>query len=299
MTGTKVVFPPVGPWDELTHLRLTEEHGIATWGGVPAQFWRMLEHPRFDEFDTSSVGVIGGGGAVFSPELFRLMAQKVPTARVGAGYGMSETFGSGARLGGVTLETHPASVGLIEPLCEIEIRDPAGQALPDGEVGEICIRGASVFLGYWGDAEASAASLDAARWYLTGDYGRFSDGVLQLESRMRDLIIRAGENIYPIEIENRLIEHPDIAEACVIGVPHHQLGQEVAAVVVVRPSGAVDAAAVTSWAAETLAGFKVPAHVIFRPELPYNVTGKVLKSEVERDIEGWLADRSTDSGLTS
>ena len=136
----------------------------------------------------------------------------------------------------------------------MEIRDPHGRALPDGEVGEICIRGASVFLGYWGDPEASAEAIDDDRWYRTGDYGRFSGDVLQLESRMRDLILRGGENIYPIEIENRLVEHPSIAEACVIGVPHHQLGHEVAAVVViVHESQALGPEDVRAWVAETLA----------------------------------------------
>ena len=287
--GTRLVFPPVGQWDEITHLRLTEQHHVGGWTGVPAQFWRLLEHPRFDEFDTSSVIQVGGGGAVFTPDLFRLMAEKLPQARVGAGYGMSETFGSAARLGGLTLETHPASVGTVEPLCELEIRDPAGTVLDDDEVGEICIRGASVFLGYWGDDEATAEALDEHRWYRTGDYGRFTDGVLQLESRMRDLIIRGGENIYPIEIENRLAEHPAVAEACVVGVPHHQLGQEVAAVLVLHPDATLEPQEVQTWAAESLATYKVPAYVLFRDELPYNATGKVVKRDVEDEVREALA----------
>ena len=235
--GQKMVFPPVGKWDEVTHLQLTQDHHVGGWSGVPTQFWRLLEHPRFEEFDTTSVLSLGGGGATFPPELFKLVARKMPWARFGVGYGMSETLGSGSRLGGVNLETHPASVGSVEPLCEIQIRGADDQVLPDGEVGEICIRGACVFLGYWDNPTASAEVLDDQRWYRTGDFGRFHDGVLQLESRMRDLIIRGGENIYPIEIENRLIEHPSVSEVCVVGLPHHLLGQEVAAVVVVREGG--------------------------------------------------------------
>ena len=240
-TGQKMVFPPVGKWDELTHLQLTQDHHVGAWSGVPTQLWRLLEHPRFDEFDTTSVMTIGGGGAVFAPELMRLAAKKMPWARFGVGYGMSETMGSGSRLGGVTMESHPASVGTVEPLCEIQIRGADDQPVPDGEVGEICIRGACVFLGYWDNPKASAEALDDQRWYRTGDFGRFHDGVLQLESRMRDLIIRGGENIYPIEIENRLVEHPAISQASVVGVAHHQLGQEVAAVIVApRGRGARD-----------------------------------------------------------
>jgi acyl-CoA synthetase (AMP-forming)/AMP-acid ligase II len=197
---------------------------------------------------------------------------------------MSETMGSGSRLGGVTMDTHPASVGAVEPLCEIQIRDAEDRPLPDGEVGEICIRGACVFLGYWDNAGATADALDDQRWYRTGDYGTFHDGVLQLESRMRDLIIRGGENIYPIEIENRLVEHVAISQACVVGVPHHQLGQEVAAVVVVHEEAEIDVAEVQDWVRAELAGYKVPTHVLFRPELPYNATGKVLKNVVEDDV---------------
>jgi acyl-CoA synthetase (AMP-forming)/AMP-acid ligase II len=283
-TGQKMVFAPAGRWDEVTHLRLTEEHHVGAWSGVPTQFWRLLEHPRFEEFDVTSVANIGGGGAVFAPELFALAAKKMPWARFGVGYGMSETLGSGSRLGGVTLDTHPASVGTVEPLCEIQIRDGDDRPLPDGEVGQICIRGVCVFLGYWNDPEATAACLDDDRWYRTGDFGRFADGVLMLESRMRDLIIRGGENIYPIEIENRLVEHPAIAQACVVGVAHHQLGQEVAAVVVRQPGALLDADDVRAWVAATLASYKVPAHVVFRDDLPYNATGKVLKHQVEAGL---------------
>lgn len=280
-TGQKMVFPPVGKWDELTHLQLTQDHHVGAWSAVPTQLWRLLEHPRFEEFDTTSVMTIGGGGAVFPPELIRLANKKMPWARFGVGYGMSETMGSGSRLGGVTMESHPASVGTVEPLCEIQIRSADDQPLPDGQVGEICIRGACVFLGYWDNPKATGEALDDDRWYRTGDFGRFHDGVLQLESRMRDLIIRGGENIYPIEIENRLVEHPAISQASVVGVAHHQLGQEVAAVVVLHPGEQLDADEVRGWVAAELASYKVPAHVLFQPELPYNATGKVLKNQVE------------------
>ena len=290
-TGSKLVFPPVGAWSETTHLQLTQEHRVGAWSAVPTQFWRLLEHPDFDTYDTSSVMTIGGGGAVYSPELLRLMARKMPQARIGVGYGMSETFGSGARLGGVTMETHPASVGTVETMCELEIRGEDGQVVPDGEVGEINIRGAVVFLGYWDNPEATAKVLDERRWYATGDYGRMVDGVLFLESRMRDMIIRGGENIYPIEIEHRLEEHPDIAEVAVVGVPHHQLGQEVAAVIVRKPDATITDQDVREWVAAALAKYKVPTHVVFRDDLPYNATGKVLKHILEADI---VADLDAD-----
>jgi acyl-CoA synthetase (AMP-forming)/AMP-acid ligase II len=163
----------------------------------------------------------------------------------------------------------------------VQVRDAEGAVLPEGEVGEIHIRGASVFLGYWQDPVATAAALTRDRWYRTGDYGRIRDGVLYLETRIRDLIVRGGENIYPIEIEYRLLEHPAVADACVIGVPHQVLGQEVKAFVVTVPGRSLSAQEVRDWAAGTLAAFKVPAHVAFVESLPYTETGKVMKRLLE------------------
>ena len=157
----------------------------------------------------------------------RVLNEKIPTAQLSNGYGMSESMGAGTLLSGARYVTHRESVGVRRiPTIEIQIRDDDRTVLPEGEVGEICLRGAVVFLGYWDDPEATAAVLDDERWYHTGDYGRIDDGVLWLESRMRDLILRGGENIYPMEIEHRLIEHPDIADAAVIGVdaPHPRAG---------------------------------------------------------------------------
>ena len=163
---------------------------------------------------------------------------------------------------------------------EIEIRDEHGRPLPDGDIGEIWARGAQVFVGYWSDEAATAAALDAGRWYATGDFGRINDGHLYLESRLRDLIIRGGENIYPIEIENRLVEHPAIAEAAVVGVPHPQLGQEVKAVCVRRAGTDLDAEDVRQWVAERHARYKVPTIVEFRDALPRTDTGKVRKTDL-------------------
>jgi acyl-CoA synthetase (AMP-forming)/AMP-acid ligase II len=287
--GSRIVVPPVGAWDEETFLRLTQDYRVSGWSCVPTQLWRLVEYPGLSAFDLSSVQTVGGGGAVYSPELFRTLAEKLPQARIGCGYGMSETLGSGTRLGGVLVTTHPASVGAVEPLAELQIRDEDGNPLPDGEVGEICIKGPMVFLGYWDNPEATAKALDSQRWYRTGDYGHFVDGILFLESRMRDMIIRGGENIYPIEIENRLVEHPDIADACVVGIDHKVLGQEVAAVIVAREGASIDADAVRAWVSQALAAYKVPSHVVFRNELPYNATGKVVKHEVEDDVAAELA----------
>ena len=155
--------------------------------------------------------------------------------------------------------------------------------LPEGRIGEIFLRSPSVFLGYWDDPAATRAALDEDRWYRTGDFGRIAGGLLYLESRRRDLILRGGENIYPIEIENRLIEHPDIDDAAVIGVDHPELGQELKAFVVPRPGTPLAAEQVRAWCAAALAAYKVPARLEFRASLPYTETGKLMKHELERE----------------
>jgi acyl-CoA synthetase (AMP-forming)/AMP-acid ligase II len=250
---------------------------------VPTQFWRLLRHPDLGAYDLSSVVTVGGGGAVFPPELVRELHARFPRVRLGNGYGMSETVGLGTQTGGDLFVTMPESVGPAQPTVEVQIRDEYGTVLPEGQTGEICLRSPSVFLGYWNDPAATSAALDEDRWYRTGDYGRVSGGLLFLESRRRDMILRGGENIYPIEIENRLIEHPDIDEAAVIGVDHSELGQEPRAFVVPRPGSDLTEEQVRTWCAAVLAPFKVPASVEFRTALPYTETGKLMKQQLEQE----------------
>jgi acyl-CoA synthetase (AMP-forming)/AMP-acid ligase II len=282
--GIKLVFPPPGRWDETEHLRLTQEHGITSWSGVPTLLWRMLEHPDIDSFDLSTLRTIGVGGAMLPTELVRVIADRLPGVAVTNGYGMTESTGNGTRAVGAVLLDDPGTVGSPEPGVEIQIREPDGvTSTRDGDVGEIHVRGAGVFLGYWNDPEASAAVLDAGRWYRSGDFGRIEHGRLHLESRLRDLIIRGGENIYPLEIENRLVEHPAIDEAAVIGVDHPRLGQEVKAVVVTHDGATMTLDDVQRWVGETLAAFKVPAHLEVRESLPTTASGKVMKQVLEAE----------------
>ncbi len=281
--GQTLVLAPPGRWDETVHLELTERHGVTTWSIVPTQLWRLVDHPRLLEFDLSELNTIGGGGASFAPELLRRTAERIPHAATAlrVGYGMTETSGTVSMLQPPAPDGQSDSVGTAVAATEIEIRDADGAPVTDGEVGQIWARGAQVFLGYWNDPGATAAALDGDRWYASGDFGRIDDGYLHLESRLRDLIIRGGENIYPIEIENRLVEHPAIAEAAVIGAPHDTLGQVVKAVVVLREGETATDDDVRRWVGAEHAKFKVPAIVEFRTELPRNDTGKVLKTLLE------------------
>jgi acyl-CoA synthetase (AMP-forming)/AMP-acid ligase II len=194
---------------------------------------------------------------------------------------MTETNGLGTSLQPPFTYSHPESVGRPSAGVEVEVRDPAtGAAVGEGETGEVCLRTAASLLCYWDNEAATAGALDEQRWYRTGDFGYIRDGLLFLEGRRHDLIIRGGENIYPAEIENRLVEHPDIAEVAVVGVDHPTLGQEVKAFVVVAPGGTMTEADVRDWTAAALASFKVPAHVAFVASLPRNAMGKVLRAQL-------------------
>ena len=276
-----------GRYDAEQVLRLTEEHGIARWGGVTTQLWRLVEHPRLADYDTSSVVGIGGGGSVWSPELQETCRTALPHARVSVsiGYGLTESSGLATSAADDVLRDHPDSVGYPLPTVGVRITDDDGRELDEGAVGNVCLSGPMITPGYWNDPAATAGAIRDG-WLRTGDYGYVRDGLLHLVSRRSDLIIRGGENIYPTEIEQRLDAHPSVSESAVVGVEHRELGQEVKAVVVVDGEHpATDLVGeLESWVAATLADIKVPAHWELRTEpLPRNATGKILKQVVQGD----------------
>jgi acyl-CoA synthetase (AMP-forming)/AMP-acid ligase II len=278
LIGQTVAYPPPGRWDPEVQLEMTQKFGASAWSLVPTQLWRLLDHPRFDEFDLSTLRRVGGGGATFQPELWRHVKEKLPQLdRMGTGYGMSETCGAGTHQDGRAAEEHPDAVGAPCPGYSISVRDPDGEMVDVGTVGEIWLRGPCNLLRYWENDEATARSLDADRWYHTGELGHIADGLLYLDGRGPELIIRGGENVYPIEIENRLIEHPAVAEAAVIGVPDRVLGEEIKAFVVLHPGPPLELQALQEWVAAALARFKVPAAMEVVESLPHNAAGKVMK----------------------
>ena len=286
LTGAKVVHPPPGRWREDVHLELTERHRVTSWSPlVPTQLWRLLRWPELDRYDLRSVRGVAGGSTIWPPELLRALEARLPWIRPGLalGYGSTETNGLGTMLRQPDSFDHPDSVGRASPGVEVEIRDQiTGEPVGENAVGEICLRTGSLFAGYWNDDRATNEAIDAGGWYRTGDLGRLQGGFLHLEGRCSELIIRGGENVYPVEIENRLAEHPSIAEVAVVGVDHPTLGQEVKAFVV-PVDRSLTADDVRQWAAAALAPFKVPAHVEFRDAMPYNAAGKIVKQQL---IEG-------------
>ncbi|RMF17633.1 MAG: long-chain fatty acid--CoA ligase [Candidatus Dadabacteria bacterium] len=262
---------------------LIERYRIKSWGYTETLLRRLLEAPDIDKHDLSSLAVIGGGGSPIPAALQDKARTTIPSAAAtfGVGYGQTEC-GSLATLNpGPELAAHPDSVGRPVPTVQIEIRDETGKPVEDGVEGEIWVRSPMVMPGYWNDPEETAAVLSEDGWLRTGDWGAIRGGRLYIASRKRDLILRGGENVYPAEIEARLLEHPQVAEAAVVGVDSAEFGQEVKAVIVLAPGQQPDVDALRDWCAETLAYFKVPTHWEIRNEpLPRNAVGKVLKHEL-------------------
>jgi len=292
-TGTKTVWT-TGRFDPGKILRLTLAEGITRWSGMTTQLWRLIEHPEFDPETFRQVRATGGGGSAFSPELQRALREKLPYAAhdFNVGYGLTECSGLCAMASADMLFAHPDTAGRTIPGNDVAIFDDDGRRLPDGDDGNICVRGPNVMLGYWRDPAATAEAFFADGWLRTGDIGRTQAGLLYLASRKRDLIIRGGENVYPLEIEHRIEEHPDVAEVAVVGMDHRTLGQEVKAVVVPRAGRSVTPKQVQDWVAGMLAYYKVPAHVEVRTApLPRNATGKILKRLLLGEAEKASTDR--------
>jgi len=270
----------VGRFDPVRAMQIIERERVTGWGAMNTVVWRMMRHPEFGKYDLSSLRNIGNGGAPTPPELQRQVREHFPAIGLGLGhgYGSTESTALATIINGEEWQQHPESVGQPLPTVDIEIRDPEGLPLAEGEEGEVCIRSPLVMLRYWNRPAETAETIAPGRWLRTGDIGRMSGGRLYLASRKRDLILRGAENVYPVEIENRLAEHAGIEEVAVVGVKHEELGQEVKAIVVPRPGARLDPGELAAFVAEKLAYFKVPAHwEIRRDPLPRNAAGKVLK----------------------
>jgi acyl-CoA synthetase (AMP-forming)/AMP-acid ligase II len=285
--GLKTVWT-TGRFDPVRVMQLIEAERVTVWGPMGTMMQRVLSHPDFGRHDLSSVTQLGSGGAPLPSELLARMRDAFPNARtsVAIGYGLTESTALATINGSEELVARPDSVGRPLPTIDVEIRDADGKPVSEGAEGEIFLRGPLVMREYWRRPRETAETIGPGRWLRTGDVGRLEDGYLYINSRRRDLILRAAENIYPAEIEQALEAHDAVREAAVVGVDHPELGQEVKAIVVVpeevlRGANAerMLAEELSRWVATRLAYFKVPAHWEFRSDpLPRNATGKVLKN---------------------
>jgi len=279
-TGLKSVWL-MGRFDPAVAMRVIERERCTGWSFTETVLHRMVNHPDVARFDLSSIKTVGGGGSPVAPSLIERTRRVFPNAShsVGIGYGQTECAALATLNNGQELVDFPMSVGRPLPTVELEIRDPQGVAVPEGVEGEVCVRGPMVMPGYWRRPEATAEAITPDRWLRTGDIGRMEGGRLYLSSRKRDLIFRGGENVYPVEIEKRIEDHPDVEECAVIGVDHPELGQTVKAVLVPRPGHTVDVEDLRAWCAAELSYYKVPEEWQVRSgSLPRNAAGKIMKN---------------------
>jgi acyl-CoA synthetase (AMP-forming)/AMP-acid ligase II len=243
----------------------------------------ILQLPDVSERDLSSVRLVIGGGEKMPEPLVRRVLDAFPGVWFADAYGLTETVSGDTFNDAEHMLSKVGSVGRPVPHLEVRIVDDEGFAVPRGEVGEIALRGPKVTSGYWRDAEATARSWRNG-WFHTGDVGRLDDdGFLFVEDRKKDMIVSGGENIATPEVERVLYEHPDVVEAAVVGMSHPRWGEVPRAFVVLRPGAEPDTPALIGFCRQRLARFKVPAEVLYVPELPRTPSGKVLKRDL-RDL---------------
>ena len=277
--GSTMVLPGEA-FDPLAVLECVEAERCTALYGVPTMFIAEQEHPRFGEFDLSSLrtGIMAGSPCPI--ETMRRCVLDMHMEQVTICYGMTETSPVSTQSDvDDSVERRCTTVGRVHPHVEVKIVDPStGRTLPRGEPGELCTRGYSVMLGYWDNEEATRAAIDVARWMHTGDLATMDDaGYVNIVGRIKDMVIRGGENIYPREVEEFLHTNPAIAEVQVIGVPDPKYGEELCACVRVRPGMSVTADEVREFCRGKMAHYKVPRHVVVVEEFPMTVTGKVQK----------------------
>jgi long-chain acyl-CoA synthetase len=241
-----------------------------------------MESPSFAKYDTSSLSSVGGGGAPAPSTLVARVEDTFSHGRPSLGYGMTETNAYGPQNFGDDYLTHPASTGRVPTIVmDVDIRDESARPLPVGESGEIWMKSPTLIRGYWNKPEATDASI-VKGWLRTGDLGHISEeGFLFIEDRAKDMIIRAGENVYSAQVESAIYEHPAVYEVAVFGLSHERLGEEVAAVVMVRDGMELTSDELRHFLSTRLAAYMIPTRIAFtREPLPRNPAGKFMKREM-------------------
>lgn len=274
-----MVYPAEG-FDPLAVLQTVEAEKCTSLYGVPTMFIAELEHPEFKKIDLSSLRTGVMAGSPCPVEVMKRVISQMHMSDVEICYGMTETSPVSTQTrSDSSLEQRVGTVGVIHPHLEIKIVSPAtGKIVPIGETGELCTRGYSVMLGYWSNAEATANAIDSAHWMHTGDLAIMdTDGYINIVGRIKDMIIRGGENIYPREIEEYLYTHAKISDVQVIGVPDAKYGEEVVAWVKIKPGEQLTEDELRDYCRGQIAHYKIPRHIKFVEAFPMTVTGKVQK----------------------
>ncbi|MDP2259419.1 MAG: class I adenylate-forming enzyme family protein [Caulobacter sp.] len=285
--GGKLVL--MRKWDALEGMKLIERERVTNTGGVPTIAWQLIEHPQRADFDLSSIDGITYGGAPSAPELVRRIKEVWPNASAGNGWGMTETSATFTNNNSDDYVHRPDSCGPAPAVGEMKIMtvEAPHRELPVGEVGELWAKGPMVVKGYWNKPEATAQTFIDG-WVKTGDLARLDEeGFCFIIDRAKDMLIRGGENIYCIEVENVLYDHPAVMDAALVGIPHKTLGEEPAAVVTLKEGAHATEQELRAFVADRLAAFKVPVRVAFWHEtLPRNANGKIMKSDLKAVFAG-------------
>jgi fatty-acyl-CoA synthase len=279
-----MVIPDEG-YDPVTVLETVQAERCTALYGVPTMFIGELDHPRFNEFDLATLrtGIMAGSPCPI--EVMKKVQSTMHMTEVAICYGMTETSPVSTQSAvDDPLDKRVETVGRVHPHLEVKIIDAEGRIVPRGTPGELCTRGYSVMLGYWNNPAATSEAIDAARWMHTGDLATMDDGgYVNIVGRIKDMIIRGGENVYPREIEEFLYRHPDISDVQVIGVPSERYGEEVMAWVRLREGATTSDADLTEYCRSRIATFKIPRYWKFVDAFPMTVTGKIQKFKMRAD----------------
>ncbi len=277
--GTTVIMPA---FDVQAFLQAIRDERINLLTSVPAIYWLAIQQPSFSRFDMSTVRWLSYGGAPIAPALLHQIMEKFPNARVGNGFGLTETASISTFLPHDYAAAHADSVGFAAPVVDLQIFEPD----PDAGVGELLVRGPNVVAGYWNKPEATAQTF-VNGWLHSGDLARIdAQGLTYIVDRKKDMINRGGENVYCVEVENALAAHPKVFEVTVLGVPDTMMGEKVGAIVMPVPGQQIEPAEIVAFARAHLADFKVPEYVVIRPELlPRNPAGKILKPALRKETQ--------------
>ena len=288
--GAGMVFPGEG-FDAEATLAAVARYKCTALHGVPTMFIAQLEHPNFANYDTSTLRTGIMAGAPCPIDTMRAVIDRMHMREVTIGYGMTETSPlSFQSRTDDPIDRRVSTVGRILPHVEVKIVDANGKVARLGELGELCTRGYGVMRGYWDDPERSAEALDAAGWMHSGDLATIDEhGYCTIVGRLKDMLIRGGENIYPREIEEFLLRHPKVQSAQVFGVPDHRLGEEVCAFIVLKPNQSATAEEIQSFCRSQISHHKVPRYIRFVPEFPMTATGKPQKYVMREQIVSELA----------
>jgi fatty-acyl-CoA synthase len=293
--GTTMVIPAPG-FDPAATLAACAQERCTGLYGVPTMFIAMLDDPGFDDYDLSSLRTGIMAGSPCPVEVMKRVMELMHMREVSIAYGMTETSPVSTQTApDDPVEKRVGSVGRVHPWVEVKVIDPGtGETVQRGETaGELCTRGYSVMRGYWEDPERTAEAIGSERWMHTGDLATMDeDGYVAIVGRIKDLVIRGGENVYPREVEEFLYGHPEIADVQVIGVPDERYGEELMACVILREGAEVDEDGVREFCRGRIAHFKVPRYVRFVDSFPMTVTGKVQKFKMREEAMKLLAERA-------